>query len=80
MALSTKSYLNLSALAYIDFDDSAKGKDIKHLVDDRIIKEDDLDNLGLSALKDSSNPLHSYKLISFQPNTASGFAAVAFWM
>lgn len=37
MALSTKSYLNLSALAYIDFDDSAKGKDIKHLVDDRMI-------------------------------------------
>ena len=78
MALSTKSYINLSALAYIDFDDSAKGKDIKHLVDDRIIKEDDLDNPGLSALKDSSNPLRSYKLISFQPNTASGFAAMAF--
>ena len=78
MALSTKSYLNLSALAYIDFDDSAKGKDIKHLVDNRMIKEDDLDNPGLSALKDSSNPLRSYKLISFQPNTASGFAAVAF--
>ena len=78
MALSTKSYLNLSALAYIDFDDSAKGKDIKRLVDDRMIKEDDLDNPGLSALKDSSNPLRSYKLISFQPNTASGFAAVAF--
>ena len=78
MALSTKDYLNLSALAYIDFNKSLMGATIKELIERKAISEKNLDNPGLSALKDASNPLRSYKLISFQPNTASGFAAVAF--
>ena len=78
MALSTKDYLNLSALAYIDFNKSLMGATIKELIERKAISEKNLDNPGLSALKDTSNPLRSYKLISFQPNTASGFAAVAF--
>ena len=78
MALITKDYLNLSALAYIDFNKSLMGATIKELIERKAISEKNLDNPGLSALKDTSNPLRSYKLISFQSNTASGFAAMAF--
>ena len=80
MTLDTRAYLNLSALAYIDFNKSLMGATIKELIERKAIPEKNLDNPGLSALKDTSNSLRSYKLISFQPNTASGFAAVAFWM
>ena len=59
MVLITKDYLNLSALAYIDFNKSLMGATIKELIERKAIPEKNLDNPGLSALKDSSNPLRS---------------------
>ena len=78
MALITKDYLNLSALAYIDFNKYLMGATIKELIERKAISEKNLDNSGLSALKDTSNSFRSYKLISFQSNTVSGFTAMAF--
>ena len=78
MSLSTLDYLNLSALAYIDFGESAKGKTIEDLISKEIIPKKDLANPELSALQSTSNPLRSYTLINAQLNTASGFTAAAF--
>ena len=65
MALSTKDYLNLSALAYIDFNKSLMGLTINDLIERKAILEDDLNsNPELSALRDSSNPLRSFVLLS----------------
>ncbi len=60
--VSTKDYLSLSALAYVDFESVDKGKTIGSLADgvkDGTVsrKEFDLDRPQLSALRDSSNPL-----------------------
>jgi hypothetical protein len=68
--VSTKDYLNLSALAYVDFEGVDKGKTIGSLADsikDGTIsrKGFDLDRPELSALKDTSSPLRSYTLILF---------------
>ena len=70
MALSTKDYLNLSALAYIDFNKSLMGVTIKELIERKAIPKDDLNkNPELSALRDSSNPLRSFVLLSQSPLT-----------
>lgn len=71
MALITKDYLNLSALAYIDFSKSLMGATIKELIEGKAIPEKNLDNPGLSALKDSSNPLRSWKVIAQSPSSVS---------
>ena len=67
--VSTKDYLNLSALAYVDFEGVDKGKAIGSLADsikDGTIsrKEFDLDRSELSTLKNKSNPLRSWKASS----------------
>ena len=70
MALSTKDYLNLSALAYIDFNKSLMGVTIKELIERKAIPKDDLNkNPELSTLRDSSNPLRSFVLLSQSPLT-----------
>lgn len=66
--VNTKDYLNLSALAYVDFESVDKGKTIGSLADgvkDGTVsrKEFDLDRPQLSALQDPSNPLRSWKVI-----------------
>lgn len=79
MSLNTVNYIKLSALAYIDFSNGSKGRTIDELIKDGVISKDDLNKKSeLSAIKDESNPLRSWKLINFQPNTTSGFAAAAF--
>ena len=78
MPLDTKDYLNFSALAYLDFDTSAEGKSIGWLIDNKLIKKDDINKPELSALKDSSSPLRSYTLMYFEKDGVSGFAGVAF--
>lgn len=80
--VSTKDYLNLSALAYVDFEGVDKGKTIGSLADsikDGTIsrKEFDLDRPELSALKNKSNPLRSWKLLDFKNSGFSGFYAIA---
>ena len=70
--VSTKDYLSLSALAYVDFESVDKGKTIGSLADgvkDGTVsrKEFDLDRPQLSALRDSSNPLRSFVLLSQSP-------------
>ena len=72
--VSTKDYLSLSALAYVDFESVDKGKTIGSLADgvkDGTVsrKEFDLDRPQLSALRDSSNPLRSFVLLSQSPLT-----------
>lgn len=67
--VSTKDYLSLSALAYVDFESVDKGKTIGSLADgvkDGTVsrKEFDLDRPQLSALQDPSNPLRSWKVIA----------------
>ena len=65
MSLSTLDYLNLSAVAYLDFDKLSIGKNIAQLIKDEAIPKNDLNkNPELSALRDSSNPLRSFVLLS----------------
>ena len=79
MSLNTVSYINLSALAYIDFSKSLEGLTINELILRKAIPEKYLNEKPeLSSLRDESNPLRSWKLINFQPNTTSDFAAAAF--
>lgn len=66
------NYLNLSALAYVDFESVDKGKTIGSLADS--IKDGnisrkafDLDSLEFSALQDPSNPLRSFVLLDQSP-------------
>lgn len=56
MSLSTLDYLNLSAIAYLDFDKLSIGKNIAQLIEDKVISEKDLNSPELSALQDHSNP------------------------
>ena len=56
MTLDTRAYLNLSALAYIDFNKSLTGLTIKDLIERKAIPKDDLNNKPeLSALQDPSS-------------------------
>lgn len=71
MVLITKDYLNLSALAYIDFSKSLMGATIKELIERKAIPEKDLNSPGLSALQDPSNPLRSWKVITQSPSSVS---------
>ena len=75
--VNTKDYLNLSALAYVDFESVDKGKTIGSLADS--IKDGnisrkafDLDSPELSALQDPSNPLRSWKVIAQSPSSVNG--------
>lgn len=72
MSLSTLDYLNLSAVAYLDFDKLSIGKNIAQLIGDGAIPKNDLDNNPeLSALKKESNPPRSWKLIAQSPSSVS---------
>jgi|GEM_PF-288648 len=72
MSLSTLDYLNLSAVAYLDFDKLAIGKNIAQLIKDEAISKKDLNNKPeLSALQDPSNPLRSWKVIAQSPSSVS---------
>ena len=71
MSLSTLDYLNLSAVAYLDFDKLAIGKNIARLIGDKVISEKDINSPELSALKNESNPLRSWKLIAQSPSSVS---------
>ena len=76
MSLSTLDYLNLSAIAYLDFDKLSIGKSIAQLIGDKVIPEKDINNPELSALKDPSSLLRSYILLNIQ-TTQSGMSAIA---
>ena len=78
MSLKPVNYISLSALSYIDFNSSMKNKTIEYLVNNKLIKEDDLSKPELSALKNSSNPLRSWKLINLLPNNQNGLSAAVF--
>lgn len=71
MSLSTLDYLNLSAVAYLDFDKLAIGKNIAQLIEDKVISEKDLNSSELSALQNPSNPLRSWKVIAQSPSSVS---------
>ena len=71
MTLDTRAYLNLSALAYIDFDKSLTGLTIKDLIERKAVPEKDLNSPELSALQDPSNPLRSWKVIAQSPSSVS---------
>ena len=64
----TIDYLSLSALAYADFKKSDAGLTLDEIIRDeqkkKSRKEFDLDRPQLSALRDSSNPLRSWKASS----------------
>ena len=77
MSLKPVNYISLSALSYIEFNSSMRNKTVEYLVNNKLIKEDDLSNPELSALKSSSNPLRSYILLDYT-STPSGFQAAAF--
>ena len=71
MTLDTRTYLNLSALAYIDFNKSLTGLTIKDLIERKAVPEKDLNSPELSALQDPSNPLRSWKVIAQSPSSVS---------
>ena len=77
MSLKPVNYISLSALSYIEFNSSMRNKTVEYLVNNKLIKEDNLSNPELSALKSSSNPLRSYILLDYT-STPSGFQAAAF--
>lgn len=77
MSLKPVNYISLSALSYIDFNSSMRNKTVEYLVNNKL-KEGDLSNPELSALKSSSNPLRSWKLINFLPNNQNGLSAAVF--
>ena len=66
--VKTIEYLSLSALAYADFKKSDAGLTLDEIIRDeqkkKSRKEFDLDRPQLSALRDSSNPLRSWKASS----------------
>jgi hypothetical protein len=55
MTLDTRAYLNLSALAYIDFNKSLTGLTIKDLIERKAVPEKDLNSPELSVLQDPSS-------------------------
>lgn len=70
MSLKPVNYISLSALSYIDFNSSMKNKTIEHLVNNKLIKEDDLSSPELSTppkLFQSSPLLETHQLSSQQP-------------
>ena len=74
--VNTKDYLNLSALAYVDFESVDKGKTIGSLVDGvengtMSRKDFNINSPEFSALQNSSNPLRSWKLIAQSPSSVS---------
>ena len=71
MTLDTRAYLNLSALAYIDFNKSLTGLTIKDLIERKAVPEKDLNSPELSALQAPSNPLRSWKVIAQSPSSVS---------
>lgn len=77
MSLKPVSYISLSALSYIEFNSSMRNKTVEYLVNNKLIKKDNLSNPELSALKSSSNPLRSYILLDYT-STLSGFRGAAF--
>ena len=66
--VKTIEYLSLSALAYVDFKESDARLTLDEIIRDeqkkKSRKEFDLDRPQLSALRDSSNPLRSWKASS----------------
>lgn len=73
MTLDTRAYLNLSALAYIDFNKSLTGLIIKELIERKAVTEKDLNSPELSVLQNSSNPLRSWKVIAQSPFSVSQY-------
>ena len=55
-----------------------KNKTIEYLVNNKLIKEDNLSNPELFTLQNSSNPLRSWKLINLLPNNQNGLSAAVF--
>lgn len=76
MSLNVESYLNLSALAYIDFNDVARNKSIGYLVNKKIIKNEDISRSELSPLTSPSNPLRAWILIDAH-TSPSGMSVIA---
>lgn len=70
--VSTIDYLNLSALSYGDFTKEAEGKSVGYIIDKKLFSNNlKLLDSGLSALKSSSNPLRSWKIIAQSPFSVS---------
>ena len=81
MSITTEQYMALSAIAYIDFTASDKGlnigsKSIYSKIEAKL--DSDNDKTIDSTYANAVNSLRSWTLISYQPNTSSGFAAAAF--
>ena len=72
----TIDYLNMSALAYVDFKKSDAGLTLDEIIKDeqkkKLRKEFDLDSPELSVLQNSSNPLRSWKVIIQSSSSVNG--------
>ena len=77
MSVKPVRYISLNALSYREFNRLMRNKTVEYLVNNKLIKEDNLSNPELSALKSSSNPLRSYILLDYT-STLSGFRGAAF--
>ena len=72
MTLNIKDYLNLSSLAYGDFNKNAKDVKIGDIIDNKLFSNNlKLSDPELSALQDPSNPLRSWKVIAQSPSSVS---------
>ena len=74
--VKTIEYLNLSALAYVDFKKSDAGLTLDEIIKDeqkkKLRKEFDLDRPEFFALQDSSNPLRSWRVIIQSHSSVNG--------
>ena len=74
--VKTIEYLNLSALAYVDFKKSDAGLTLDEIIKDeqkkKLRKEFDLDRPEFFALQDPSNPHRSWKVIVQLPSSVNG--------
>lgn len=62
--LEAINYINFSALAYAQFEDSARNHDIGYILKNKLYSNTEdfkTSRLELSTLQNSSNPLRSYK-------------------
>ena len=72
------NYMNLSALVYAQFNNDTKGHDIGYIMKNKLYNKDfKSDKPELSALKEESNPLRSWKYLD-SISTSSGLRAAAF--
>lgn len=76
--LEAINYINFSALAYAQFEDNARDYDIGYILKNKLYSNTEDFKTSKLTLRNSSNPLRSWRLINFLPNNQNGLTAAVF--